>query len=45
MGAPMAERLIDAGHRVRIYDPDASAVAPLIAAGATGAASAADAVD
>jgi 3-hydroxyisobutyrate dehydrogenase-like beta-hydroxyacid dehydrogenase len=43
MGAPMAERLIGAGHRVRIYDPAPAAVAPLIAAGATGAASPADA--
>jgi 3-hydroxyisobutyrate dehydrogenase-like beta-hydroxyacid dehydrogenase len=43
MGAPMAERLIDAGHAVRIYDPSAAATRPLAARGATVAASPRDA--
>lgn len=34
MGAPMAERLIDAGHALSIYDPSPSATAPLVARGA-----------
>jgi 3-hydroxyisobutyrate dehydrogenase-like beta-hydroxyacid dehydrogenase len=34
MGAPMVERLIDAGADVRIYDPDPAATAPLLARGA-----------
>jgi 3-hydroxyisobutyrate dehydrogenase-like beta-hydroxyacid dehydrogenase len=34
MGAPMAERLIDAGHEVRVYDPNPAATAPLVARGA-----------
>ncbi|WP_298255892.1 NAD(P)-dependent oxidoreductase [Bradyrhizobium sp.] len=34
MGAPMAERLIDAGHTLHIYDPDPAATAPLVALGA-----------
>ncbi len=34
MGAPMAERLVDAGHQVRIYDPNPAAVAPLVERGA-----------
>jgi 3-hydroxyisobutyrate dehydrogenase-like beta-hydroxyacid dehydrogenase len=35
MGAPIAERLLDAGHTVRIYDPNPAATAPLVARGAT----------
>lgn len=35
MGAPMAERLIDAGHALRVFDPNPAAVAPLLARGAT----------
>ena len=35
MGAPMGERLLGAGYPVTVYDPDASAVARLRAAGAT----------
>ena len=34
MGAPMAERLIDAGHALSIYDPIPAATAPLVARGA-----------
>ena len=34
MGAPMAERLIDAGHALSIYDPSPAATAPLVARGA-----------
>jgi 3-hydroxyisobutyrate dehydrogenase-like beta-hydroxyacid dehydrogenase len=37
MGAPMAERLIDAGHDVTIYDPSAAAIAPLVERGASAA--------
>ena len=39
MGAPIAERLIDAGHAVRLFDPRADAMAPLVARGATACAS------
>jgi 3-hydroxyisobutyrate dehydrogenase-like beta-hydroxyacid dehydrogenase len=39
MGAPMAERLIDAGHALRVFDPNPNAMAPLIARGATAATS------
>ena len=39
MGAPIAERLIDAGYDVRIYDPSAAATAPLVERGATAAGS------
>ena len=39
MGAPMAERLIDAGHALSIYDPSPAAVAPLVARGAVAASS------
>jgi len=35
MGAPMAERLIDAGADVRVCDPNPAATAPLVARGAT----------
>jgi 3-hydroxyisobutyrate dehydrogenase-like beta-hydroxyacid dehydrogenase len=38
MGAPMAERLIDSGYTVRVFDPNAAAMAPLIARGAVGTA-------
>jgi 3-hydroxyisobutyrate dehydrogenase-like beta-hydroxyacid dehydrogenase len=34
MGAPMAERLIEAGHALSIYDPSPAATAPLVARGA-----------
>jgi 3-hydroxyisobutyrate dehydrogenase-like beta-hydroxyacid dehydrogenase len=37
MGAPMAERLIDAGHALSIYDPSSAATAPLVARGAVAA--------
>ena len=37
MGAPMAERLIDAGHPLHIYDPSPAATAPLVARGAIAA--------
>jgi 3-hydroxyisobutyrate dehydrogenase-like beta-hydroxyacid dehydrogenase len=43
MGAPMAERLIDAGHIVRVYDPNPAATDPLVARGALAAASPRDA--
>src|ERR1044072_9082061 len=33
VGAPIAERLIDAGYRVRLFDPRAEAMAPLVARG------------
>ena len=39
MGAPMAERLIDAGHALSIYDPSPAATAPLVARGAVVASS------
>jgi 3-hydroxyisobutyrate dehydrogenase-like beta-hydroxyacid dehydrogenase len=42
MGAPMAGRLLDAGHTLTIYDTVDAAVAPLVARGATRASSAAD---
>ena len=32
MGAPIAERLIDAGYAVRLFDPRAEAMAPLVQA-------------
>lgn len=43
MGAPMAERLIDAGHGVRVYDPNPAAMGPLVKRGAAAAASPRDA--
>jgi 3-hydroxyisobutyrate dehydrogenase len=39
MGGPMALNLLKAGHRVTVFDPSAQAVAPLVEAGATAAAS------
>ncbi len=39
MGAAMAERLIDAGHALSIYDPSPAATAPLVARGAVAASS------
>jgi 3-hydroxyisobutyrate dehydrogenase-like beta-hydroxyacid dehydrogenase len=42
MGAPMAGRLLDAGHTLTIYDTVDAAVAPLVARGAKRANSAAD---
>jgi 3-hydroxyisobutyrate dehydrogenase-like beta-hydroxyacid dehydrogenase len=33
MGAPIAERLIDAGNKVRVFDPRAAAMAPLVRRG------------
>jgi len=44
MGAPMAENLIKAGHRLSVYDLNPQAVERLSGAGATPAASATDAV-
>src|SRR5206468_2695390 len=35
MGAPIAERLIDAGYTVRLYDPRTEAMAPLVARAGT----------
>ena len=43
MGAPIAERLIDAGHTVRVFDPRAAAMAPLVARGGIAATSPRDA--
>lgn len=37
MGAPMAKRLLDAGHALHIYDPNPAATAPLIERGAVSA--------
>jgi 3-hydroxyisobutyrate dehydrogenase-like beta-hydroxyacid dehydrogenase len=39
MGAPIAERLIDAGYTVRLFDPRIEAMAPLVARGGVAAAS------
>ena len=44
MGAPMAERLIDGGFKLRVFDPNPAAVAPLVARGAVAATSPRDAV-
>jgi 2-hydroxy-3-oxopropionate reductase len=44
MGSAISRRLLDAGHRVSVYDRDAEKVAALVALGAHGTASAADAV-
>ena len=43
MGAPIAERLIDAGYTVRVFDPRAEAMAPLVARGGVAAKSPRDA--
>ena len=43
MGAPMARRLVDAGHRVCGFDMQAEAVQALVGAGGIGASSAAEA--
>jgi 3-hydroxyisobutyrate dehydrogenase-like beta-hydroxyacid dehydrogenase len=43
MGAPIAERLIDAGYAVRLFDPRAEAMAPLVARGGVAAKSPQDA--
>ena len=43
MGAPIAERLIDAGYTVRLFDPRAEAMAPLVARGGVAAKSPRDA--
>src|ERR1035441_8718730 len=45
MGAPMARRLIEAGHKLIVYDTRNDAVAPLVALGAQLAASPADVAD
>src|SRR4029078_8410093 len=45
MGAPMARRLIEAGHRLVVYDNRNDAVAPLVALGSDLAASPADVAD
>jgi len=42
MGAPMAGRLLDAGHRVHVFDARRDAVAAMVAKGAVAAASPAD---
>src|SRR5690606_19845633 len=42
MGGPMANRLLDAGHSLAIYDTNPAALAPLAARGATVAGSAAE---
>ena len=36
MGAPMAEALLDGGHRLAVYDERPEAMAPLVARGASG---------
>jgi len=43
MGLPMAKRLLDAGHRVTVYNRTASKAAPLVALGAAQAATPRDA--
>ena len=43
MGAPIAERLIDSGYAVRLFDPRAEAMAPLVARGGVAARSPRDA--
>ena len=45
MGAPMARRLIEAGHKLIVYDTRNDAVAPLVALGAQLASSPADVAD
>jgi 3-hydroxyisobutyrate dehydrogenase-like beta-hydroxyacid dehydrogenase len=45
MGAPMARRLIDAGHKLVVYDTRNDAVAPLVALGAQLASSPQDVAD
>jgi 3-hydroxyisobutyrate dehydrogenase-like beta-hydroxyacid dehydrogenase len=45
MGAPMAERLIDAGHAVRLYDPNPAAMATLVKRGGVATASPREAAD
>ena len=45
MGQPMARRLIEAGHKLIVYDTRNDAVAPLVALGAQLAASPADVAD
>lgn len=45
MGAPMAERLLAAGYPLTVFDPSETAMAPLVRAGATRAASPAAAAD
>ena len=45
MGAPMARRLIEAGHKLVVYDTRNDAVAPLVAMGAQLASSPADVAD
>ena len=39
MGAPIAERLMEAGHSLHVYDPNPAATAPLVARGAIAASS------
>jgi len=45
MGGPMARRLIEAGHKLTVYDTRNEAVAPLVALGAQVASSPADVAD
>ncbi len=40
MGAPMAERLLAAGHEVKVFDPDPAALGPVVSHGAAAARSA-----
>jgi hypothetical protein len=45
MGQPMARRLIEAGHRLTVFDTRRDSLAPLVALGAVAASSAADMAD
>ena len=45
MGGPMANRLIDAGHRLTVYDTRAEAMAPLVGRGAAQATSTREVAD
>src|SRR5687768_3742717 len=45
MGAPMASRLLDAGHPLHVFDTSPAAIAPFVARGAVAAASAAAVAD
>jgi 3-hydroxyisobutyrate dehydrogenase-like beta-hydroxyacid dehydrogenase len=44
MGAPMAERLLDGGFGLRVFDPNPAALRPLVARGAIAATSPRDAI-
>lgn len=45
MGTPMSQRLLDAGHKLTVWNRDASKCQPLVEAGATQAASITDLMD